>query len=209
MRTLAMLNRSRRTFAVVALEALSVTFTGMKSKAAPASDTELVKMLRAGGLVIVLRHGATFPDQADNLAAQRHLNAKGEAAAKALGEALSRIGVPVGKVYTSKFDRAYQTAVLAGLTRIEKTADVTEGGLVVSPNENSRRAKAFLTLLATVPEPNTNTIKITHKPNIVDALGKDWLDVKEGEAALFRPGNGSYELVARLQMDEWQRLAQS
>jgi hypothetical protein len=97
MRTLAMLNRSRRTFAVVALEALSVTFTGMKSKAAPASDTELVKMLRAGGLVIVLRHGATFPDQADNLAAQRHLNAKGEAAAKALGEALSRIGVPVGR----------------------------------------------------------------------------------------------------------------
>jgi broad specificity phosphatase PhoE len=209
MRTLAMLNRSRRTFAVVALAALSVTFTGMKSKAAPASDTELVKMLRAGGLVIVLRHGATFPDQADNLAAQRHLNAKREAAAKALGEALSRIGVPVGKVYTSKFDRAYQTAVLAGLTRIEKTADVTEGGLVVSPNENSRRAKAFLTLLATVPEPNTNTINITHKPNIVDALGKDWLDVKEGEAALFRPGNGSYELVARLQMDEWQRLAQS
>jgi phosphohistidine phosphatase SixA len=167
-------------------------FTGMKSKAAPASDTELVKMLRAGGLVIVLRHGATFPDQADtdplnfdNLAAQRHLNAKGEAAAKALGEALSRIGVPVGKVYTSKFDRAYQTAVLAGLTRIEKTADVTEGGLVVSPNENSRRAKAFLTLLATVPEPNTNTINITHKPNIVDALGKDWLDVKRAKLRFF------------------------
>jgi len=80
---------------------------------------------------------------------------------------------------------------------------------VVSPNENSRRAKAFLTLLATVPEPDTNTIIITHKPNIVDALGKDWLDVKEGEAGLFRPENGSYALVARLQMDEWQRLAQS
>jgi broad specificity phosphatase PhoE len=211
-----MLNRSRRNFVVGALAALSVMFTGVTSKAAPASDTELVKMLRAGGLVIVLRHGATFPDQADtdplnfdNLAAQRHLNAKGEAAAKALGEALRGIGVPVGKVYTSKFDRAYQTAVLAGLSRIEKTADVTEGGLVVSPNENSRRAKAFLTLLATVPEPDTNTIIITHKPNIVDALGKDWLDVKEGEAGLFRPENGSYALVARLQMDEWQRLAQS
>ena len=211
-----MLNRSRRNLVVVALAALSVMLTGVSSKAAPASDTELVKMLRAGGLIIVLRHGATFPDQADtdplnfdNLAAQRHLNAKGEAAAKALGETLRRIGVPVGKVYTSKFDRAYQTAVLAGLTNIEKTADVTEGGLVVSPNENSRRAKAFLILLATVPEPNTNTIIITHKPNIVDALGKDWLDVKEGEAALFRPGNGSYQLVARLQMDEWQRLAQS
>jgi hypothetical protein len=27
---------------------------------------------------------------------------------------------------------------------------------------------------------------VTHKPNILDALGKDWFEVKEGEASLFR-----------------------
>ena len=41
----------------------------------------------------------------------------------------------------------------------------------------------------------------------IDALGKDWFDVKEGEASIFRPENGSYHLVARVQMDEWPRLA--
>jgi hypothetical protein len=33
-------------------------------------------------------------------------------------------------------------------------------------------------LLAIAPKPGTNTILITHKPNILDALGKDWFDVK-------------------------------
>ena len=62
-------------------------------------------------------------------------------------------------------------------------------------------------MLGVAPEPGTNTVIITHKPNIVDALGKDWFDVKEGEASIFRPDNGSYRLVARVQMDEWPRLA--
>ena len=62
-------------------------------------------------------------------------------------------------------------------------------------------------MLGTAPKLGTNTILITHKPNIVDALGKDWFDVKEGEASLFRPENGSYKLLARVQMDEWPRIA--
>ena len=31
--------------------------------------------------------------------------------------------------------------------------------------------------------------------------------MNEGEASIFRPENGSYKLVARLQMDEWLRIA--
>jgi broad specificity phosphatase PhoE len=187
------------------------------SAAAPlsaADESELANALRAGGLVILVRHGATFPDQADtdpfhpdNIAAQRNLNDKGKALAKAFGEALRQIGAPVGTVYTSLFNRAYETAVLAGFTDIQKSADITEGGLVVSPNENNRRAEALRKMLGTAPKPGTNTVIITHKPNIVDALGKDWFDVKEGEASIFRPENGSYHLVARVQMDEWSRLA--
>jgi hypothetical protein len=33
--------------------------------------------------------------------------------------------------------------------------------------------------------------------------------VKEGEASLFRPENGSYKLVARVQMDEWPHIAEA
>jgi len=127
--------------------------------------------------------------------------------AKAFGDAIRQAGVPVGKVFTSKYNRAYETAVVAGFKDIEKTADITEGGLVVSLNENNRRIDAFRKLLSTAPTPGTNTILITHKPNIVDALGKDWFDVKEGEASIFRPENGSYKLIARVQMEEWPRVA--
>jgi broad specificity phosphatase PhoE len=206
---------SRRNFAAVAAACGLFAMLPAASLAQPAGDDKaLATSLRGGGHVILVRHGATFPDQADtdpfhpdNIAAQRNLNDNGKALAKSFGEALRQAGVPVGKVYTSNFNRAYETATLAGFTDIEKTADLTEGGLVVSPNENNRRAEALRKLLAAVPKPGTNTVLITHKPNIIDALGKEWFEVKEGEASIFRPENGKYVLVARVQMADWPRIA--
>ena len=204
---------SRRTIAALAVFVGLSAMPGIWGRAA-AETQDIAPALRAGGLVIVVRHGATFPDQADtdplnfdNIAAQRNLNDKGKALAKTFGEALRQARVPVGKVYTSKFNRAYETATIAGFTDIEKTADLTEGGLVVSPNENNRRADAMRKLLATAPKPGANTVLVTHKPNILDALGKDWFDVKEGEASVFRPENGKYVLVARVQMTDWAHIA--
>jgi len=186
----------------------------LASPSARADEKDIAQALRAGGLVLVVRHGATFPDQADtdplnfdNVAAQRNLNDKGKALAKAFGDALHQAGVPVGKVYTSKYNRAYETAVIAGFTDIEKTTDLTEGGLVVSPNENNRRAEAFRKMLAVAPKDHDNTVLISHQPNIIAALGKDWFDVKEGETSIFRAADGGYKLVARVQMDEWPRIA--
>ncbi len=175
---------------------------------------QLVQSLRSGGYVILVRHGATFSDQADtdpfnfnDITKQRNLNQKGKELAKAFGEAIRQAGVPVGEVYTSNFNRAFETAVLAGFKDVKKTADLTEGGLVVSPDENNRRAAALRNLLARVPDNGKNTLLITHKPNIIDALGKDWFDVKEGEASIFKPESGKYQVVARVQMEDWPKLA--
>lgn len=207
------LSRRKITAVAVTCGLLAMLPAGTRAQA-PGDDKALATALRDGGLVILVRHGATFADQADtdpfnfeNISAQRNLNDNGKALARAFGEALRQAGVPVGKVYTSKFNRAYETATIAGFTDIEKTADLTEGGLVVTPNENNRRADALRKLLGTSPKPGTNTVLITHKPNILDALGKDWFDVKEGEASIFRPENGRYVLVARLQMADWPRIA--
>jgi len=176
----------------------------------------LAEALRAGGHVILVRHGATFSNQADtdplNLAdvtKQRNLNDKGKELAKAFGEAIRAAGVPVGKVYTSQFNRAYETAVLAGFKNIETTVDLSEGGLVVTPDENNRRAKALRDMLGRAPDNGTNDILITHKPNIIDALGKDWFDVKEGEASIFKLEGGKYHLLARVQMEDWSKIAAS
>jgi phosphohistidine phosphatase SixA len=207
---------SRRSLATLAASVGLLAALGFAAPGRAASDSNLLSALRAGGFVIVVRHGATFPDQADidplnfdNIAAQRNLNDKGKALAKAFGDAIRQAEVPVGKVFTSKYNRAYETAVIAGFKNIEKTADITEGGLVVSPNENNRRIDAFRKMLSSVPAPGTNTILITHKPNIVDALGKDWFDVKEGEASLFRPEKGGYNLIGRVQMEEWPYIART
>jgi phosphohistidine phosphatase SixA len=204
---------SKSITAVVASIGLFAAFA-VAAPAARADDKDIAQALRAGGLVLAVRHGATDPDKADtdplnfdNIAAQRNLNDKGKALAKAFGDAVRQAGVPIGKVYTSKYNRAYETAVIAGFQDIEKTADLTEGGLIVSPNENNRRAAAFRQMLAVAPKDHTNTILITHQPNIVAAFGKDWFDVKEGETSIFRPADGGYKLVARIQMDEWPRIA--
>jgi broad specificity phosphatase PhoE len=78
----------------------------------------LVAALKQGGYVIVFRHGATNRDQADtdplnhdNIAKQRHLSAQGKETAKQVGEVFKKQGIPIGKVYTSKFSRAIETGI--------------------------------------------------------------------------------------------------
>jgi phosphohistidine phosphatase SixA len=170
----------------------------------------VLQLLRAGGYVIVVRHGATHTDQADtdplnldNVAKQRQLNDTGRADAKMVGEVFKAAAVPIGKSYSSRFQRAVETARLIGGKEPQATLDVTEGGLVVSPNENNRRTQALRALVAMSPEPGTNTLIVTHKPNILDAFGKDWFEIKEGEASIFKPASGTYVMVARVQIAQW------
>ena len=175
----------------------------------------LVAQMKQGGHVIVFRHGATHRDQADtdplnhdNVAKQRLLSESGREVAKQVGDSFRKLGVPLGKVYTSRFNRAVETGKLVGGGDVTTTIDITEGGLVVSPIENDRRAEAFRKLAGTMPEPGKNTLIVTHKPNIMDAFGKDWFDVREGEASVFRPdGSGKAVLVARVQAIDWIKAA--
>jgi phosphohistidine phosphatase SixA len=176
---------------------------------------EAVKALRGGGHVIVFRHGATHTDQADtdplnpaNIDKQRQLNDQGRALARAIGEAMRKLQIPVGQVVTSQFNRAVETGTLLGFGAVTSTADITEGGLVVTPIENNRRATALKKLAATVPPGATNVVLVTHKPNILDAFGKDWFDVREGEASIFKPDGNGYKPVVRIQAADWGKLAQ-
>jgi phosphohistidine phosphatase SixA len=175
----------------------------------------LVGALQQGGYVIVFRHGATNRDQADtdplhpdNIAQQRLLSDKGKEVARQVGEALKTLGIPLGKVYTSKFNRAVETGKLVSGGEVTATLDVTEGGLVVTPIENDRRAEALKKLAGTMPEAGKNTLIVSHKPNIIDAFGKDWFEVKEGEASVFKPDSaGKAVLVARVQAADWIKAA--
>ena len=168
-----------------AMASLAMVLMAVGASAQTASVEEILTTLRAGGHVLVLRHGATHTDQADtdplnldNVAKQRQLNDKGRADARALGDALKRAGVPIGKVYSSRFQRAIETARLVAGKEPETT----------------------------VPEAGTNTLIVTHRPNILDALGKDYFDVREGETSIFKPDSGAYTLVGRVQIAQWATL---
>ena len=61
---------------------------------------------------------------------------------------------------------------------------------------------------ATVPRAGTNTVLITHTPNITAAFGDKAKDIKAGETMVFQPdGKGGTSLVARVTIDEWPKLA--
>jgi phosphohistidine phosphatase SixA len=182
-----------------------------------ASQPEWINALRQGGHIIVFRHGATYPDQADtdplnpaNVGKQRQLNEDGRALARSIGESMRKLAIPVGQVQTSMFQRAVDTGTLLGFGDVKASPDITEGGLVVSPNENNRRAAALRKLAGTPPMAGSNVVIVSHKPNIMDAFGKDWFDVREGEASVFKPdGNGGHALIVRVQASEWSKLAQT
>jgi phosphohistidine phosphatase SixA len=200
----------------IGLSLLFGALLALCSLAQPAhAQSDWVSALRQGGHVIVFRHGATHNDQADtdplnldNVAKQRQLNDAGRAKHKEIGEVFRKLKIPVGSVQTSKIYRAIETGKLMfpELTP-QATIDLVEVGQVNTPVENNRRLAVIRKLAATVPPAGTNAVIVTHRPNILDAFGKDWFDVKEAEASIFKPDGNSYKLVVRVQGDEWAKLA--
>lgn len=194
--------------------ATSVSFALAQTPALKPGDAELVKALRAGGHAIIMRHAAADPDKSDatplnfkTVATQQPLTEAGKAAAKVFGERLREIGVPIGEVLTSRFNRAYQTAILAGFKTAKPVTELTEGSLVASPNEQRRRASALKQLAAAPLPAGSNRLLVTHRVNLQQAFGKEWFEVREGEASIFKVDNGAYSLVTRLQIDDWARIA--
>src|ERR1700730_648376 len=79
----------------------------------------LLDALRQGGDVIVMRHATTeakadaSPVELADCATQRNLASEGKDMARAIGSAFSGLHIPVGRVVSSPFCRAKDTAMLA------------------------------------------------------------------------------------------------
>ena len=176
-------------------------------------DRQVVEALRRGGHIIYFRHATTDRSQQDsdptnlaNCATQRNLTEQGRAQASAIGEAFQRLNIPVGPVLSSEYCRALEHARLA-FDRAE-----AEPSLVLpeplAAEERQRNTAALQGLLATPPPAGTNTVMVSHSPNIRDAADVD-LPV-EGGAAILRPNPGDKPtVVARILPDEWTVLAQA
>jgi hypothetical protein len=183
-----------------------------------AADLEgLVSSLKDGGYVIVFRHGATddsqkdvYPFRFDDMSAQRQLSEKGRELARELGVALKKLGVPIGEVYTSRLNRAVESGKLLGGKDVSPVDELTDSGAgsasaMANPDgKNAKAGRAVRDLVNAAPKPGVNNLAVTHKTNVADAFGKEFSDIREGEALVYKTSSsGPAALVARVQANEW------
>lgn len=179
------------------------------------SGKDLVAALRTGGYVIVMRHASsprTPPDpaqaDADNVQHERQLDDAGRTSARAMGEALRRLRIPVGQVLSSPTYRALETVRLAQLGQPKTYSQLGDAGQSMQADPSGTRAAWLRTEVAESPSAGTNTIIVTHFPNVNEAFEKDAAGLAEGEALVFRPdGRGKVSLVGRMKIEDWPRLA--
>jgi hypothetical protein len=183
----------------------------------------LISSLKSGGYVLVFRHGATddsqkdvYPFKFDDMTAQRQLNEKGRAMARELGAALKKLGVPIGEVHTSQLNRAVETGKLLGGKDVSPVDALTDSGAgsasaMANPDgKNAKAGRAVRDLVNAPPKAGLNNLAVTHKTNVADAFGKEFADIREGEALVYKTSaSGPAALIMRVQSSEWIALAGS
>ena len=175
---------------------------------------DLVAALRKGGYVIVMRHASsprTPPDAGhanpDNTAHERQLDEVGRTSARTLGDALRRLRIPVGAVLSSPTYRALETLRLAQLDHPTTATELGDSGQSMQADPSGARGTWLRNKAAQAPRPGTDTIIVTHFPNIREAFPDNATALGDGEALIFQPdGHGGASLVARVKIEEWPQL---
>ena len=167
----------------------------------------LTKALRQGGYVIVMRHASSpreVPDKQsanpDNVKPERQLDQEGRATATAMGKALRDLKIPVGSVFTSPTYRALETIRYAQLGNPQPVPELGENGQ--SMQGGTAAQAAWLKKKVTEFPKGTNTLLVTHSPNISLAFPDASANLAEGEALVFSPSG----VVARIKIEEWPRM---
>jgi phosphohistidine phosphatase SixA len=200
--------------AKVELAILAALLLGGTSQAQPLACGALVKALQGGGYVLVMRHASSptaRPTAAEadpgNPAHERQLDAAGKASASAMGQAIKALRLPIGEVWSSPTYRALQTVRLAGLPTPRTAPELGDGGQ--SMQAAGAAQGAWLRAHAGAPpKAGTDTVIVTHSPNISAAFGQAAAGLGDGEAMVFHPGGqGAGEPVARIRIEDWPKLA--
>ncbi|MEY2833230.1 MAG: hypothetical protein RLZZ574_2489 [Cyanobacteriota bacterium] len=178
-------------------------------------SAELLSELQNGGYVIYFRHTQTEKDYADQVKAnvndcstQRVLSEEGLQQALAIGDSFAASEIPVGKVTTSEYCRAWTTAALA-FGDYEKDSALNFLPFEDYTDEQMEQMKANVTpLLTAVPEDGTNNVIVGHDDIFESATGI--YPDPQGMAYVVKPdGNGGFEVMANLLPEEWAELSSS
>lgn len=205
----------RHLLATLMLIGSASLFVGVAAAEAPTgpaarfSGPQLIEKLRAGGLVVLIRHAATGPTPSTpavlgDCTTQRVLSEQGRREAEEFGRAFRKMGILVGDIVTSPWCRTIQTAEAAfGKHTLHTASDVLALWDDVEPSDRAARVDALRAMLATKPRTRgTNTVLVTHSPNL-ESLG---LEIEpEGLGHVFQPVGGGY--LGSIQPREWRSVA--
>jgi phosphohistidine phosphatase SixA len=169
----------------------------------------LVNALQKGGYVLVMRHASSpreVPDRntanTDNSKPERQLDETGRKSAVAMGKALRDLRIPIGNVLSSPTYRALETVRLAQFGTPHTFAELGDNGQGMQGSTPAQ--SAWLRKQVARFPTGTNTIVVTHLPNIAGAFPQLASGLGDGEALIFGPdGKGQAILVARVKIEEW------
>lgn len=178
------------------------------------TGADLVAALQHGGYVIVMRHASSPrvpPLAADtdraNINHERQLDESGRKTARDMGVALKALRIPIGEVWSSPTFRALETIRLAGLPQPKTAVELGDGGQSMQA-VGGDMASWLKAKVAHSPPVGTDTVIVTHAPNIAAAFGRAASDTADGEALVFHPVNQrTPELVGRIKIERWPTLA--
>jgi len=189
------------------IRALFVVLLAVSAQAQQLQGPELVKALRQGGYVIVMRHASSpreVPDKAtanpDNLKPERQLDPEGRASATAMGKALRDLKIPIGTVFTSPTYRALETIRYAQFGKPEAFPELGDNGQ--SMQGGTEAQATWLRQKAKEFPKGTNTLLVTHMPNMSRAFPESTNSLADGEALVFGPSG----VVARVKIEEWKGM---
>lgn len=175
------------------------------------ASAETLNLLRAGGLVIYMRHGPTDTSRPDRVpqvdlndcATQRPLTEKGRKIASRVGEAMRRAGIPIGEVEASPMCRTRFTAEAAfGRYTVNPYLMYTSN---LTAKQKEPRIANTRRLLSTPVEAGSNRVIVAHAPNLMDVIG--YFPTPEAIVVVFRPlGEQGFEYLASIPPKEWDTL---
>ncbi len=178
------------------------------------SGALLLEALHHGGYVLVIRHANSpfaTPDKSaaepDNVKIERQLDETGRNTAQAMGKSIQRLHVPIGEIFSSPTYRALETLRLASLGKPQIVSELDEPAQGMQASTDVTQSAWLRHKVTERPRRGTNSLIVTHTPNIMSAFGQSAAGIAAGEALVFRPdGQGNSALVARIRIEEWPRL---
>lgn len=160
----------------------------------------LAEALRAGGLVLFMRHAEQVPASDKDDCGRHLLTPTGDAQSRTVGAGLRRLGVPIAEVLASPICRCLQTAALLGVGEPKPEPDLAP----LQPRVDPGPARARL--LARMPPPGQNTLLVSHQQG--SRVPEYRLMLGLAEILVFRPQpDGTTKPLARVAPADWEALA--